>query len=142
MLLWKYCSMKQINLGQNFWQVNSLVVFYYAFFYNSFRMLRFKKILLVNPPKIEQGGHKPSPLSLLYLAAYLRKHCPDIKIKIADGALNGESEIIDNLKNFKPQLIRISSLTPGRYQALKIIKSSTGKLGLIENLYNLKTYYE
>lgn len=74
---------------------------------------------MFNPPNIEQGGYTPSPLGLLYLAGYLRKN-KKLKIKVVDAARLGKQSAIDALKNFKPDLVGISSLTPGRQEALKL----------------------
>jgi len=86
--------------------------------------MRFKKILLVNPPKVDQGGYKPSPLGILYLAAYLGKYCSKIEVKIVDGAIEGEKAVLKVLSLFKPDLVGISSLTPGRHQALWVAKKA------------------
>ena len=61
-------------------------------------MIRFRKILLFNPPNVEQGGYTPSPLGLLYLAGYLRKN-KKLKIKVVDAARLGKRSAIDALKN-------------------------------------------
>lgn len=80
--------------------------------------MRFRKVLLINPPKVDQGGYKPSPLGLLYLAAYLKKYCKNIEVKMVDGAIEGEWKVIQTLKEFRPDLVGISALTPGRHQGL------------------------
>ena len=85
--------------------------------------MRFKRILLVNPPKVDQGGYKPSPLGILYLVAYLRKQCPKIKVKVVDGVIEGEKAVLNILLLFKPDLVGISSLTPGRHQALWVVRN-------------------
>ena len=82
-------------------------------------MIRFRKILLFNPPNVEQGGYTPSPLGLLYLAGYLRKN-KKLKIKVVDAARLGKRSAIDALKNFNPDLVGISTLTPGRQESLKL----------------------
>jgi len=82
-------------------------------------MTRFTRIALVNPPNVEQGGYTPSPLGLLYLAAYLRRD-KKLKIKVIDAARLGEKEMKNVFKEFRPDLVGISSLTPGRYEALKV----------------------
>lgn len=82
-------------------------------------MIRFKRILLINPPKTHQGGYIASPLGILYLASYLRK-IKNIKVDVVNGTIEGEPAVIKKLKAFKPNLVGISSLTPGRHQALKL----------------------
>ncbi len=86
--------------------------------------MRFKKVLLVNPPKVDQGGYKPSPLGILYLASYLRKHCPKVKVKVIDGAIEGEGAVLRAISTFNPDLVGASSLTPGRHQALWVIRKA------------------
>lgn len=85
-------------------------------------MSRFKRILLVNPPETEQGGYTPSPLGLLYLAAYLRKNEPRVVTSVVDGAIESEEEVARRLKGFKPDLVGVSVLTPSRHQALKVAR--------------------
>jgi len=84
--------------------------------------MRFKKILLVNPPHIQQGGYAPSPLGILYLAAYLRSKIPKIRVSIIDAAIQGEKALIDEIQYFKPDLVGVSSLTPGRHHALWVVR--------------------
>lgn len=82
--------------------------------------LVFKRLLLINLPEVEQSGYKPSPLGLLYLAAYLKKHAPQISIDIIDGAIKDENAVINKLKEFNPDLVGISVLTPSRHQSIKM----------------------
>lgn len=86
--------------------------------------MRFKRILLVNPPKVDQGGYKPSPLGILYLAAFLRKHNKNISVQVIDGAIEGEDAVICRIKKFKPDLIGVSALTPGRHQGLWVVREA------------------
>lgn len=85
-------------------------------------MNRFKRVLLVNPMGTEQLGYTPSPLGILYLAAYLRKHLPQVKISVIDGAIKGKKAVINRLIEFKPDLVGISVLTPNRHQAVGVAK--------------------
>ena len=82
--------------------------------------MKYRRILLVNPPKVDQGGYKPSPLGLLYLAAYLQKHCPQAQVRVTDGAIQGKEAVLQTCRSFRPDLIGISILTPGRHQGLHI----------------------
>ncbi|MDO8658648.1 MAG: radical SAM protein [Candidatus Levybacteria bacterium] len=82
-------------------------------------MIRFKRILLINPPKTHQGGYITSPLGILYLASYLRQF-KQIKVDVINGTIEGESAVREKLKTFRPNLVGISSLTPGRHEALKV----------------------
>ena len=81
--------------------------------------MRFSRILLVNPPNVTQGGYTPSPLGLLYLAGYLRNKCK-ARVSIVDASLLGEKALVQMLLSFKPDLVGISSLTPGRLEAIKV----------------------
>jgi len=81
-------------------------------------MIRFKRILLITPPHLNQGGYTPSPLSLLYLAGYIRQD-KKIKIKVVDGAKDGEKSVIEALGLFKPDLIGITSHTASRHDAFR-----------------------
>ncbi len=81
--------------------------------------MRFSKILLVNPPNVEQGGYTPSPLGLLYLAGYIRSKC-QARVSIIDGSRLGGRAVFDALTSFRPNLVGISSLTPGRHEALRV----------------------
>lgn len=83
---------------------------------------RFKRILLVIPPGVEQGGYTPSPLGLLYLASYLRKKDSGITLAVIDGALEGERALVAKLNKFRPDLVGVSVMTPGRHQALRIAR--------------------
>lgn len=85
-------------------------------------MGRFRRVLLVNPPKTEQGGYTPSPLGLLYLAAYLRERIKGICLAVVDGAVEGEEKISSVLHDFRPDMVGVSVLTPGRYQALRVAR--------------------
>lgn len=81
-------------------------------------MLRFKRILLANPPNVKQGGYTPSPLGILYLAGYLRQN-KKLKIDVIDASIEPKNAFIEKINKFKPDLVGLSSLTPGRHEALK-----------------------
>ncbi len=69
---------------------------------------------------IESGASDPRkfvyqvypPSGLMYLASYLRKHHPEVKIKIFDLMLERapEESIISDLKDFSPQLVGIHAM--------------------------------
>lgn len=82
----------------------------------------YKKLLLVNTPGIEQEGYRPSPLGILYLAAYVRKYCPKTKVQIIDGAFEGLEAVKQKIRIFQPDLIGFSCLTPSRINAIKTAK--------------------
>lgn len=83
--------------------------------------LRFRRVLLINPLHLNQGGYTPSPLALLYLAGYLRQD-KRVKIKIVDGSKNGKEPVVEALKKFKPDLVGITTHTAGRHGALLTAK--------------------
>jgi len=85
--------------------------------------LRFSKVLLINLPGTIQDGYKPSPLGILYLASYLRKFVPHIKVEIIDGALYGVDAVINKAMAFGPDLVGITVMTPGRIEAVNISKA-------------------
>ena len=86
--------------------------------------MRFRRVLLVNPPKVDQGGYKPSPLGILYLASYLRWKIHNTQVQVIDGAIDGEDAVISRIKTFKPDLIGVSALTPGRHQGLWVVREA------------------
>ncbi len=79
-----------------------------------------KKILLVNPHQTEQLGFTNPPLGLLYLAGTLIKHGFDVKV--ADGCREGIAAVQKAIVEFCPDIVGITSLTPGRKKALEIAK--------------------
>lgn len=81
---------------------------------------RFRKVLLINLPGVEQVGYRPSPLGILYLASYLQKHSKKTAVDVIDGALEGEEAVIGKIKDSKPDLVGISVLTPSRHKAVEI----------------------
>jgi radical SAM superfamily enzyme YgiQ (UPF0313 family) len=73
------------------------------------------KICLINPGKY---FHQP-PLGLAYIAAYLRKYSEfKNEITIADQNVNGD--IKDEILEFKPDIVGITSVTPQFSDAMKI----------------------
>lgn len=85
-------------------------------------MSRYHKLLLINTPGIEQDGYRPSPLGILYLAAYVRKYCPKTKVDLIDGAIEGIKNVKKKITTFQPDLIGFSCLTPSRINAIKTAK--------------------
>ena len=80
------------------------------------------KILLVNPyrvvvPKMGRptmitelvGNYQP--LGLLYIAGYALKHNPYVEIKIVDGLITGKEKLIEEVKNFHPDLVGMTAYT-------------------------------
>lgn len=82
--------------------------------------LRFNKVLLINLPGVEQSGYHPSPLGILYLASYLRVNAKGIVVDLIDGALKGEESVLNKVRDFNPNLVGISVLTPSRHQAVRM----------------------
>lgn len=81
---------------------------------------RFKNILLVNLPGVEQAGFSPIPLGALYLVSYVKKYFKKIKIEVIDGAIEGEAAVLEKITKIKPDLLGISVMTPSRCEAIKI----------------------
>jgi anaerobic magnesium-protoporphyrin IX monomethyl ester cyclase len=77
-----------------------------------------KRILLVNPHETEQSGFTNPPLGILYIAGTLLKHGFDVKV--VDGCLEGKIAILEAIDEFKPELVGITCLTPGRKKALEV----------------------
>lgn len=82
--------------------------------------LRFNKILLINLPGVEHTGYTPSPLGILYLASYIKTHIKKVNLAVIDGAIEGKIPVLEKIKNYKPDLLGISVLTPSRHEAIKI----------------------
>lgn len=55
----------------------------------------------------------------MYLAGYLRHKCK-ASVSIIDGSRLGKQALIDALVSFRPDLVGISSLTPGRQEAIRV----------------------
>lgn len=81
---------------------------------------RFSRVLLINLPGVEQSGYRPSPLGILYLAAYLRKYAKEAKVDLIDGAMEGNHAVLKKIRQFKPNLVGISVLTPSRLTSIEI----------------------
>jgi len=77
-----------------------------------------KKVLLVNPYETEQTGFSNPPLGLLYLAGTLLKH--GFEVKVVDGCTDGRDTIKLAIKDFQPDMVGITCLTPGRKKVLEI----------------------
>lgn len=76
------------------------------------------KILLINPHETLQGNFTVPPLGLLYIAATTAK--AGYEVGFIDGCLKGYEAIIKKIEEFKPALVGITCLTPGRKNALKV----------------------
>lgn len=61
------------------------------------------------------------PLGILYLAAYIREHHPDIECKISDGQIIGEEGCLDDFNSFKPDIVGVSFATVHATGAYKLI---------------------
>ena len=77
-----------------------------------------KKVLLVNPYETQQDGFSNPPLGLLYLAGTLLHH--GIEVMVVDGCREGKAAIVSALSEFRPSLVGITCLTPGRKRAVEI----------------------
>jgi len=79
-----------------------------------------KRVLLVNPHETEQNGFTNPPIGLLYIAGTLLKHGFDVRV--VDGCLEGKMEISKVIDEFRPELVGITCLTPGRKKALEVAR--------------------
>ncbi|GAB4487448.1 MAG: radical SAM protein [Thermodesulfovibrionales bacterium] len=71
----------------------------------------------MNPPDTAQDGFSNPPLGLLYLAGTLLAH--GFEVKVVDGCLDGSAGIRAVLEAFRPDIVGITCLTPGRKKALE-----------------------
>lgn len=78
------------------------------------------RVLLINPPGIEQTGFNNPPLGLLYLAGTLKKY--GIEVKVLDGFFSGWKEIKKTIKIFKPTIVGTTCLTIYRFSSYKVLK--------------------
>lgn len=78
------------------------------------------RVLLINPHETEQLGYSNPPLGLLYLAGTLIKYGFDVRL--VDGCLDGKEAIIRAIDEFKPSMVGITCLTPGRKKAVEIAR--------------------
>ena len=82
------------------------------------------KIFLLNAPPLRQigvVGQIYPPLGILYLSAFVKKKNPQLKIKALDGYHHGESKILEEIKNFEPDILGVSFTTQAARGAYKII---------------------
>jgi radical SAM superfamily enzyme YgiQ (UPF0313 family) len=77
-----------------------------------------RRILLVNPHETEQLGFSNPPLGLLYIAGMLLRH--DFEVCLVDGCLDGREAIQRAIREFRPDLVGVTCLTPGRKKALEV----------------------
>ena len=77
------------------------------------------KILLVNPHETTHGGGLTTPpLGLLYIAGTLLNHRFDVQL--IDGCLQGKESIRSRITTWRPDIVGITCLTPGRKKALEV----------------------
>jgi radical SAM superfamily enzyme YgiQ (UPF0313 family) len=87
------------------------------------------RVLLINPPftgfgGLEGHGGKAAPLNLGYLASFLRMQKPetDIRILDAEGLRLGFDEVEQEVRNYMPDLIAITTPTPAYVHVLEVAK--------------------
>jgi len=81
-----------------------------------------KRVLLVNPHETTQGGYFPPPTGLLYLHSMLVHN--GIEADWVDGNLVGFPAILAKMDEFKPDIVGISILTPGRHRGLEVARAA------------------
>lgn len=82
------------------------------------------KIFLLNAPplrKLGVVGQIYPPLGILYLSAYAKSRLSGLDIRAVDGYRVAEQEIIDNIVEFKPDILGVSFTTQAATGAYKII---------------------
>ncbi len=79
-----------------------------------------KKVLLVNPHETEQSGYTNPPLGLLYLAGTLLRHGGEVRL--VDACVKGREAVAAALEEFRPDIVAITALTPGRHKALDLAR--------------------
>lgn len=79
-----------------------------------------KRVLLINPYGTDVGGFSNPPLGLLYLAGTLLKH--GYQVRIIDGCHVGKDGVQQGIKEFAPQIVGITCLTPGRVRAIEVAR--------------------
>lgn len=83
-----------------------------------------------NVKQRELGEAIEPPLSILYLAAAVRKAVPNLEIKATDGLLKGYEKTITEIDKFAPDVIGISTATAnatGAYKLSRWIKVKSPK---------------
>ena len=85
------------------------------------------KVLFVNPPftgwgGMEGHGGSSAPLNLAYLASYLRVVKPETEIEIfdAEGLRIGFDAVEERIREFKPDIVGITTPTPAFPHALQV----------------------
>ncbi len=79
-----------------------------------------KRVLLVNPPGTAQDGYSGPPLGLLYLAGAVRS--AGVDVRVVDGYLWGWARMMEAIYYYKPDILGVTCLTPGRHAALRVLK--------------------
>lgn len=78
------------------------------------------RVLLVNPHETMQGNYFPPPTGILYLHSMLRAH--GVHAEWIDGNMHGFDAIKSRIDTFKPDLVGVSMMTPGRHKALEVVR--------------------
>ncbi len=82
--------------------------------------------LVFSPPQnpgtlAEMSEGVMPPLGILYLASYVRERIPGLEIKITDGLVCGYAATINEILDFKPDILGVSINTPGAVSAYALI---------------------
>jgi len=73
----------------------------------------------VNPPESGQDGYSGPPLGLLYLAGSLRS--VGVDVRVFDGYLHDWPMVEKTIREYRPDLVGVTCLTPGRHAALRVL---------------------
>ncbi|MAG50559.1 hypothetical protein CL621_02880 [archaeon] len=105
-----------------------------------------KRILLAYPNEkriIKHFGDRP-PLSLLFIAAHLRKQ--GHKVRVWDGNHQTEAELLGICKNFKPEYVGVSvytsSIMPEAISLANLIKNHNKEIKIIAGGYHAIVLHE
>lgn len=81
-----------------------------------------KRVLLVNPHGTEQSGFSNPPLGLLYLAGTLLREGHEVRL--SDGCVDGPGALAQALREFRPDIVGVTCLTPARGRALEAARQA------------------
>lgn len=90
------------------------------------RLLKIKVALCVPNTKLKFND-ACAPLNLGYIASYLRKHAPDVEVKIFDGMTN--QNVKELLLGFRPDVVGVTAVTPqapSAYALLDWVRTTLG----------------
>ncbi len=96
------------------------------------------KISLVNPPYslgdyfggLSETGSMQQPLGLAYLSSYLKAHDESVQLIDAAALKYDLTRLLQDIRQFHPDVVGISTTTPGYLRAAKLAEKIKEELGL------------